>query len=42
VVNYWNALPDCVVDTKSTNAFENQLDKLWKLKKLELVKAEGL
>jgi len=42
VVNYWNALPDCVVEAKSTNAFKNQLDKHWKLKKWELIKAEGL
>ena len=42
VVNYWNALPDCVVEAKSTNAFKNQLDKHWNLKKWELIKAEGL
>jgi hypothetical protein len=44
VVNYWNALPDwdCVVEATSTNSSKNQLDKLWKLKKWELIKADGL
>jgi transcription termination factor NusB len=42
VVNYWNALPESVVEAKSTNAFKNLLDKQWKLKKWELIKAEGL
>jgi hypothetical protein len=35
-------LPDSVVEAKSKNAFKNQLDKQWKLKKWELIKAEGL
>ena len=29
VVNYWNALPDNIVASSSTNTFKNRLDKLY-------------
>ena len=32
VVNYWNLLPDYVVNSESVNSFKNNLDKFWKRK----------
>jgi len=30
VVNFWNSLPDNVVDAESTNTFKARLDKFWR------------
>jgi len=29
VVNIWNSLPDCVVESDSVNSFTSRLDKHW-------------
>ena len=29
VVNNWNSLPECIVETGSLNIFKNSLDRLW-------------
>ena len=29
VIQIWNGLPDSVVESKSINSFENNLDKFW-------------
>ena len=29
VVNYWNALPDNIVEASTTNTFKNRLDKFY-------------
>ena len=30
IVNYWNELPQAIVDAPSVNTFKNRLDKYWK------------
>jgi len=29
IVNIWNSLPACVVNSSSVNSFKNNLDKFW-------------
>ena len=41
-VNNWNNLPDSVVTLGTTNMFKNRLDKHWRDKKWETIKAGGL
>ena len=39
VIDYWNALPEYVVKAPSTNSFKARLDKHWKAKKWDDIKA---
>ena len=39
IIDYWNALPDYVVKAPSTNSFKARLDKHWKAKKWDDIKA---
>ena len=39
VIDYWNALPEHAVKAPSTNSFKARLDKNWKAKKWDDIKA---
>ena len=41
VVNYWNSLPNAVVEAETTNSFKNRLDKHWREATWDNIRALG-
>ena len=41
VVNYWNSLPNAVVEAETTNSSKNRLDKRWRETTWDNIQALG-